>query len=486
MKKMYPHLAPIKTPIKLKEYIESLNIHLPFDSVVLPAPEGPLAQPYMLKDGKRIGNRFCILPMEGWDATTDGRPTELVYRRWKNFGLSGAKLIWGGEATAVRPDGRANPHQLMLLDQTMQDMEKLRQALVDEHQKHFGQVNDLLVGLQLTHSGRFCKPNDKAKLEPKILYHHPLLDKQFNINQDYPVMTDGEIDDLIGYYIRAAKRAQSIGFEFVDVKHCHGYLGHEFLSAVNRPGNYGGCFENRTRFMREIIKGIQSECPGLMIGVRFSSFDMPPFRPDCENVGHMVEYRDENGCYPFAFGGDPNILGEIQLDEPIALMKMMEEIGVRLVNLTAASPYYNPHLTRPAYYPPSDGYLPPEDPLVGVARQIQVAAVLKAVVPNLLTVGSGYSYLQEWIPNVAQAVVREKMIDFVGLGRSSLSYPELPADVLAGRPLIRNRFCRTFSDCTTAPRKGMVSGCYPLDDFYKKRPEADELKRIKKDIKLLG
>jgi NADPH2 dehydrogenase len=158
----------------------------------------------------------------------------------------------------------------------------------------------------------------------------------------------------------------------------------------------------------------------------------------------------------------------------------MEEIGVELVNFSAGSPYYNPHLTRPAFYPPSDGYLPPEDPIVGVARHIQVASELKTAAPNLACVGSGYSYLQDWIPNIAQAVVRTNKIDFVGLGRSTLSYPDLPADVLAGRPLLRNHICRTFSDCTTAPRKGMVSGCYPLDDFYKKRPEADELKRIKR------
>ena len=209
---------------------------------------------------------------------------------------------------------------------------------------------------------------------------------------------------------------------------------------------------------------------------------MPPFRPDAENVGYMVDYRDNNGRYPYAFGGDPDHPGVIKLDEPIALMNMMDDMGVELVNFSAASPYYNPHLTRPAYYPPSDGYLPPEDPIVGVVRQVQVAAELKAAAPNLACVGSGYSYLQDWIPNVAQAVVRNNMIDFVGLGRSTLSYPGLPADILAGRTLVRNHICRTFSDCTTAPRKGLVSGCYPLDEFYKKRPEADEVKRIKKEL----
>ena len=482
MKKTYAHIARMKTVEEFRNHVALQNVDIPIDSEIVPAPEGALAQSYVLKSGKIIGNRFCIQPMEGWDATIDGKPTDLVTRRWKNFGLSGAKLIWGGEAAAVRPDGRANPNQLMILDDTMQEIENLRIALVDEHKDHYGQNDDLLVGLQLTHSGRFCRPNIKTKLEPKIVYHHPVLDQLFGISSDYPVLTDSEIDDLIEYYVRAAKRAQTIGFEFVDVKHCHGYLGHEFLSAVNRPGKYGGSFENRTRFMREIIKGIQTECPGLIIGIRFSSFDMPPFRPDVENVGYMVEYRDDKGRYPYAFGGDPDQPGVIKLDEPIALMKMMEEIGVELVNFSAASPYYNPHLTRPAYYPPSDGYLPPEDPIVGVARHIKIAGELKNAAPNLACVGSGYSYLQDWTPNVAQAVVKAGLIDFAGLGRSTLSYPELPADVLAGRPLVRNLICRTFSDCTTAPRKGLVSGCYPLDDFYKTRPEADEVKRIKKEM----
>jgi 2,4-dienoyl-CoA reductase-like NADH-dependent reductase (Old Yellow Enzyme family) len=418
--------------------------------------------------------------MEGWDGSLDGRPTDTVFRRWRRFGRSGAKLIWGGEAAAVRPDGRANPNQLMMLDYTRRDMEELRSALVKEHREHFESSDDLLVGLQLTHSGRFSRPNDKVKLEPKILYHHPLLDDMFGIPENHPVITDGEIVGLIGDYIRAAKRAYNAGFDFVDVKHCHGYLGHEFLSAVTRPGRYGGNLENRTRFMREIVEGIRRECPGLLIGVRFSSFDMPPFRPGEDEIGRPLEYRDENGDYIYAFGGDPDRPGEVKPDEPLALMKMMGEMGVELVNFSAGSPYYNPHIIRPAWYPPSDGYLPPEDPLAGVARHIQAAARLKAAAPDMPCVGSGYSYLQEWIPGVAQAVVGAGMIDFVGLGRSTLSYPELPADTLAGRPLDRGRICRTFSDCTSAPRLGLVSGCYPLDDYYRSRPEAKELKRLKK------
>jgi 2,4-dienoyl-CoA reductase-like NADH-dependent reductase (Old Yellow Enzyme family) len=185
-----------------------------------------------------------------------------------------------------------------------------------------------------------------------------------------------------------------------------------------------------------------------------------------------------SGSYRYAFGGDGSGTG-INLVEPIAFLELLQRLDVSLVCISAGSPYYVPHIQRPALFPPSDGYAPPEDPLVGVARQIAVTAALKQRFLHLALVGSGYSYLQEWLPHVAQAVVRLGMVDFVGLGRVMLSYPQLPADVLAGSKLQRKLFCRTFSDCTTAPRHGLVSGCFPLDDFYKQRPEAAQLRALK-------
>jgi 2,4-dienoyl-CoA reductase-like NADH-dependent reductase (Old Yellow Enzyme family) len=167
------------------------------------------------------------------------------------------------------------------------------------------------------------------------------------------------------------------------------------------------------------------------------------------------------------------------LDPARAFLRTLVETGIDWVCITAGSPYYNPHIQRPALFPPSDGYLPPEDPLVGVARQIAAVGVLKREFPTLVIVGSGYSYLQEWLPHVGQAAVRTGMTDFVGLGRMVLSYPEMPLDVLAGRPLKRASICRTFSDCTSAPRNGLVSGCFPLDPFYKQHPHASELKAFK-------
>jgi 2,4-dienoyl-CoA reductase-like NADH-dependent reductase (Old Yellow Enzyme family) len=469
-------VATLRSRDDVEAHCRKLGIELPCDADIDSGLDSPLAQPFSY--GERvIGNRFAVLPMEGWDAEPDGKPSDLVRRRWRNFGRSGAKLVWGGEAAAVRADGRANPNQLIINADTVEEIAKLRGELVQTHESEFGRSDDLLIGLQLTHSGRFARPADKKRLAPQILYHHPLLDAKFGLNDDFPLMHDDEIDRLIEDFIVSAKLAQQAGFDFVDVKHCHGYLGHEFLTALDRPGKYGGSFENRTRFVRDVVAGIRASAPGLDVGVRLSAFDFIPFQPDLENErqGRAVDY---SGRYTYAFGGDGSGVG-IDLTEPLAFLDLLAELGIRLVCVTGGSPYYNPHIQRPALFPPSDGYQPPEDPLVGVARQIEVTGALKAARPQMIVVGSGYSYLQDWLPHVAQAVIRSRGADFVGLGRMMLSYPDLPADVLAGRPTQRKRICRTFSDCTTAPRNGLISGCYPLDPYYKDRPEAEMLIQLK-------
>ncbi len=475
----YRRIASFKSAADFRGHLQESHIPLEFDDALVSGAQAPLAQTYRLPNGFVIGNRFCVLPMEGWDGTTDGCPSELTYRRWQRFGASGAKLIWGGEAVAVRHDGRANPNQLTISEANVAALAHLREGLVAEHQKHFGSADNLLIGVQLTHSGRFCRPNDKKRLEPKILYHHPILDKKFGVPPDYPVMSDDQIKRLIDDFVVAAQRAQRAGFHFVDIKHCHGYLGHEFLSAVDRPGPFGGSFENRTRYLRDIVAGIRAQVPGLEIGVRVSAFDFVPFRPGSNGVGEPEPF--EGQTYRYAFGGDGTGLG-IDLAEPKRFLDLLASLGIHMVCITCASPYYNPHLMRPATFPPSDGYQPPEDPLVGVARLVNVATELKRHRPDLLVVSSAQSYLQEWVPNLAQRLVRTGQVDFFGLGRMILTYPEMIADVLAGRPLQRKRICRTFSDCTTAPRNGMVSGCYPLDEFYKQRPDSKQLEEIKHRI----
>jgi 2,4-dienoyl-CoA reductase-like NADH-dependent reductase (Old Yellow Enzyme family) len=263
-------------------------------------------------------------------------------------------------------------------------------------------------------------------------------------------------------------------------------LGHEFLSAHTRLGPYGGSFENRTRFLREIVQGVRALAPGMEIGIRLSAFDSVPFRPDPNQSttgrpgpGIPEEY---DGMLPYQWGFGVNARDPVEMDlaEPVHFVALLEELGVRLVNLTAGSPYYNPHIQRPALYPPSDGYRPPEDPLVGVVRQMEAARQIKKQFPNMVFVGTGYSYLQDFLPLVAQAAIREGWTDLVGLGRIVLSYPEILWDASEGRTLQRKQICRTFSDCTTAPRNGLPSGCYPLDEYYKDSAMAEKLNIAKR------
>ena len=478
-------LGSLKDVEHFHAHAHALDLEIPCDTQIAIGAQSPLRWP-LNRGPFKIGNRIAVQPMEGWDATPDGVPSENTVRRWRRFGRSGAKLIWGGEAVAVSHEGRANPNQLLVAPRTEQAVAHLRDVARREHILTTGSDDGLVIGLQLTHSGRYCRPNEHSRPEPRILYHHPVLDQRLKLPPDYPLLTDGEIESIIEDFHRAALLAWRIGFDFVDIKHCHGYLGHEFLSAHTRAGRYGGTFEGRTRFLREVVQGIRSLCPGLHIGVRLSAIDTVPFRSDPtqsvdgKSAIGIAEMRPELVPYHWGFGVNPLDPTDSDMSEPERFLSLLEELGIRLVNITAGSPYYNPHIQRPALYPPSDGYLPPEDPLVGVSRQMNVTRQLKRRFPNLLTVGSGYTYLQDFLPHVAQAAVREGWVDFVGLGRMVLTYPEFLWEASEGIEIQRKRVCRTFSDCTTAPRNGLPSGCYPLDEYYKDSDMAKKLKEAKK------
>ena len=462
----WTQVKKLDTVEAFREHCAALGIEIPIAEEVDPA--GSLAGAVEIRDGAggvyTSANRFAVLPMEGWDATTDGRPTDLVRRRWQRFASSGCGLVWG-EATAVRPDGRANPNQLVIDQSTVDELAELRRILAPEQ----------VTGLQLTHSGRWSRPMGTPL--PRTAYSHPILDGRVGVDER-AVFGDDELDTLAEDYVSAAVLAQQAGFDFVDVKHCHGYLLHELLTGHDREGRYGGDLAGRTEFLRNVVSGIRDRAPGLAIAVRLSAFDLVPYTVGEGGVG----VPETTEPYRYAFGGDGTGQG-IDLTETHAFVDLCVELGIGLLSVTAGSPYYNPHVQRPAYFPPSDGYQPPEDPLRGVARQLAVTRDLTIAHPEMTIVGSGYSYLQDWVSHVGQAVVDGGGTTMVGLGRMMLSYPELAADTLSGRPFESRLVCRTFSDCTTAPRNGLVSGCYPLDPFYKDHPQRVELTRAKKDAK---
>src|SRR5690606_16374421 len=442
-------LTSIKSPAAFRERMAALSLELPIEDSILKAPESPLAQSMDI-GGFKVGNRYCIHPMEGWDATEDGHPTPDLIRRWRRFGESGAKFLWGMEAVAVRPDGRANPNQLMADPGTMDALRRGVDECLEAHAASFGDTADLLWGFQLTHSGRFCRPNDKQKLEPKIAYSHPILNRKFKLPADYPVMTDVDIRDLIEHYVNAAILCDKAGAPFVDITQCHGYLGPEFLSAYTRKGPYGGeTLEERSTFAREIIQAIRQAAPKLIIGVRLSAFDFVPFRPDPlraggGNLGPGIP-EDFSECLPYryGFGIDKDNPLQYDLAETAEYLKRLKSWGVAVVNVTAGSPYYNPHIQRPALFPPSDGYQPAEDPIINVERQVQVVRKLKQAAPEMPLVSTGLTYLQEYLPHVSQALVRQGWTDFAGIGRMVLSYPRIVADSLEKGELETKYICRT-------------------------------------------
>ena len=406
----------------------------------------------------RAGNALCIQPMEGCDGEPDGTPGELTVRRYRRFGAGGAKLIWG-EATAVIEEGRANPRQLLLNEETAPDLERMLQACRQAHRESVGSDTDLLVGLQLTHSGRY------SYRRPLLAFHDPILDPLTRPSAQ--LLDDDYLRRLVEHYVAAARLARRIGFDFIDVKQCHRYLLSELLAAKTRPGPFGGSLENRTRLARTIIEAIRAEVPDLVIATRLNVFDCIPYRKKAGS--------DEGEPCPWttpllsAWGTREDDPFTPDLTEPRWWVGEMQRLGVALVNVSMGNPYATPHVIRPFEYPPPDGYETPEHPLIGVDRHFRLAAELQQDFPSLPMVGSGYSYLQEFLFQAGAASVRDGHITFVGVGRAALPQPDFARQLLTNGKLDRKRVCRTFSYCTALMRAKhnelgqFPTGCPPFD-----------------------
>jgi NADPH2 dehydrogenase len=416
----------------------------------------------------RAGNRLCVQPMEGCDGTLDGRPDELTYRRYQRFGAGGAKLIWA-EAAAVAEEGRANSRQLIIDDRTAADLAKMLHLCREAHRAACGRDDDLVVGLQLTHSGRYSHRRPLLAMHDPLLDPFTLADRSTGrmVDASYPLLSDDELRRLVDRYAAAARLVQRIGFQFVDVKQCHRYLLNELLAARQRPGPFGGSLENRTRLARDIIAAIRAAAPGLMIASRLNVYDGIPFqkRTGAAN-GEPCAFQPPVDCVWGANANDPL---KPDLSEPLAWIAEMARLGVAIVNVSMGNPYTSPHIIRPYETPPPDGYETPEPPLVGVDRHFRLTAAVQQAFPALPVVGSGYSYLQEFLPHAGVANVESGRCTFVGVGRATLSQPDFVRQLQEHGKLDRKRICRTFSYCTALMRSKhnelgqFATGCPPFD-----------------------
>lgn len=438
-----------------------------------------LTKPFELGT-RTIGNRLAIHPMEGCDANPDGTPDVLTIRRYERFGAGGAKLVWG-EAAAVTAAGRANTRQLVIDEPHAQGLEQLLEVCRASHRKHWTNDSDLLVGLQLTHSGRYSVPH------PLLVQHDPLLDPMtfldrkagIKVSADTPLVSDDDLLRLQDRYVLAADLAFRIGFDFVDIKQCHRYLLNELLSARSRPGLFGGSFENRTRFIREVVTRIREMNPNRLIATRLNVFDGIPFIKGPEGEGVPAGYRIPVST---AWGTRPDVPAQPDLEEPLRLIAELEHLGVSIVSVSAGNPYASPHYLRPFEYSPVDGYSTPEHPLIGVARHFGLTSTIQKAFPKLCVVGSGYSWLQTFMPHAAAANVADGNVSIAGVGRASLSHPDFAKHIQESRPLDPKRTCRTFSYCTALMRSKhnalgqFATGCPPFDkDIY--GPIWEEAKR---------
>lgn len=419
---------------ELLDKIRRLNVDIPFTEEL-----SPLWQSIDIA-GRRVPNRMVVQPMEGCDADERGTPSELTLRRYRRFAAGGSGLIWF-EATGVLAEARSSPRQLHLNAVNVGAFGKLVEATRRAAREGMGPRHDVVCVLQLTHPGRYCRHDGRPR--PVIAQHNAVLDPQSGLTPDYPLIADAELDRLQDVFVRVAELASQAGFDGVDVKACHGYLVSELLAAHTREGRYGGALENRARFLLDTVQRIRDRLPGFIVTSRVSANDGLP--------------------QPYGFGGDPGDAKAGSFEEAGALAARLEQLGCPLLNVSIGNPYFQPHLGRPFDKPLAGQRSPDEHPLVGVARLLRITGALQQVVPKLPMVGTGYSWLRQFFPNVGAAVVREGRAAFVGIGRMAFAYPDCVRDLARDGVIDPSKTCLACSSCTQIMRDGGRAGCVPRD-----------------------
>lgn len=436
---------------QLKSKLNNLNLALPLNS------KTEILRREIKIDGKFIANRLAIQPMEGFDAKIDGSPSELTLRRYTRFARGGVSLIWF-EATSIIPEGRSNAHQLVLSERNLDQFKKLAsitKKICNQTLKSMGFQENCCLILQLNHSGRYSKRNGIPY--PVRGYHNVELDKAINVNKEQGIIiSDNELEQLENKWVEKAILVKNAGFDGVDIKSCHGYLISELLSGRMRlDSKYGGKdLAKRTKFLINIIKKLKK-----MMG----------YKSDFIITSRLGVY--DGNPYPIGFGVKDTLNEKfpapIDLKEPIALVKELYELGIKLINVSAGNPHYKPHITRPYDIPVEGGYLPKEHPLYSVYRMYHITSKIKEAIPkNIVIVGSAFSYLRQYAGNFAAGVVQEKRGDICGFGRMALANPEFAKQIFSKGMIDKSKTCITCSKCSEFMKLGKNTGCAVRDPLY--------------------
>ena len=414
--------------------IEELGLDLPVTEKVevlgTPAKFGALTVP----------NRMAVQPMEGCDCDQQGRPGELTFRKYERFAAGGSGLLWL-EACAVAPEGRANAGQLWINPQSLDGHKELVERIHKAARGTMGENFRPILVLQLTHSGRYSKPEG---VPAPLITHHSIIDPRSNVTPDTPVLTDEYLDRLQDDYVRAALLAKEAGFDAVDIKSCHRYLVSELLASFTREGSrYGGSFENRTRLLREVAAKVRQAVPGIEVTSRLNIYDALQ--------------------YPYGWGVDKDDERTPDFSEPRQLIEALMAIGYGGLNTTIGNPYYNPHFGRPFDFPIKGMYTPEEHPLETLHRFVHITKGVQQAFPALMVVGSGYSWVREFYPYLAAAIIKRGWASAAGLGRGALAYPDFARDILEHGSMSPKKSCVTCSACTQIMRDNGKSGCVVRD-----------------------
>ncbi len=413
-----------KTADEFTSELHRLTPSIPFTDDL-----SPLAKPVAIGN-KTMPNSMSIHAMEGADGEADGSPGELTRRRYKRFATGGAGLLWF-EATAVVHEGRANPRQLYLHKDNADAYKKLRDESLG-FAAEAGLPQPYTV-IQLTHSGR--QSNSGPGSVPIIAQVSELLDRKPG-----RVITDDELQVVRDQFVAAAKLAADAGFDAVDIKACHGYLISELLSARLRPGKYGGSFENRCRFLMEVVDAVKAAVGDKIdLACRFAAWD----------------------CIPLPFGWGVSEDYHIpDFSEPIAVAKMLQERGVRILDVSCGNPYFNPHINRPF---DSGYYTPPENQFIGAEHILTAGKVIQEAVPDMVCIGTGFGWYRQFGGNIAAAMVRDGWFKVAGFGRQAFAYPDFANDILHHGGLKAEKCCIACGNCTVIMRDGGRSGCMVRD-----------------------